>query len=216
VNLAYGQLQLGHMKEALKECDLAKEMADRADVRAQALAMYNLASMQLHLNMYEEAIPMSLQARKLAQQAGVKLWEGNSLLNLGTAYFNLGRYEEAKSTLTEALKVLSQTQDKLGITRSIYDLALTAGQIGDFQDAVKQMESALPMIKALDIRHSHEIEMDEMAYYNYIEENSLRLLADWQNKLGHVDQAKAYSAALDDLLKTRPAAMGAHQHKWVG
>lgn len=212
-NMAYGYVEMGDAGNALASCERARMLADRLDVRARTLTVFNLASMQMHLNRFEAAIPLAADAAALSKQIGNRLWEGNALLNLGGAYLQAGQPESARATFVDARDVLLKTQDKLGIGRSYYNLAIVEGDAGQYRDAVAGMERALPIIRATDIRHSHEIEPHAADYYNPIEETALARLAEWYGRLGSADKAREYTAALDTLRKKRPAAAAGHTHK---
>jgi tetratricopeptide (TPR) repeat protein len=151
----------------------------------------------------------------LSREIGNRLWEGNALLNLGVAYRQVGQTEQARSTMTRARDVLLMTQDKLGIGRSFYNLALMDGDLGDYQAATDQLERALPIIRSVDIRHSHDIETTPTAYYNPIEESALDLLVRWEGELGNTEKAGAYAKALQQVRARRPAeskAVPDHEH----
>lgn len=212
-NLAYGLLESGDTKSALAECEKAKALADTSDARSKALAVFNLASLYMHMNRYDVAGPMSGEAAGLARQVGIRLWEGNALLNQGIAYRQMGDLPKAATTLENARDVLLKTQDRLGIGRTYYSLALVGADRGDIPGAIASMEASLPIIRGLDIRHSHEIELDKAAYYNTIEDAALQLLVKWHKQLGHADKAAAFATELDALRAKRPKDGAGHTHK---
>lgn len=210
-NMAYGYVEMGDTRNALASCERARTLADRIDVRARTLTVFNLASMQMHLNRFEAAIPLAADAAALSKQIGNRLWEGNALLNLGVAYLQAGQPARARATFAEARDVLLKTEDKLGIGRSYYNLAIVEGDAGEYRDAAADMERALPIIRGTDIRHSHDIEQHTSDYRNPVEETALASLAEWYAKLGSPEKSREYTAALETLRAKRPAA--GHTHK---
>lgn len=212
INLAYGYLELERPAAALEACERARRLADRSNPRARALAVFNLASVQMHLRDFDAAIPLANEAAMLAKEIGNRLWEGNARLNLGVAHLELGQTAEAHDELTRARDVLLKTQDKLGIGRSMYTLALVAAAEGAFEEAAHEMERALPLIRTVDIRHSHAIEEDPREYYNTFEEAAVQLLVEWYGLLGNGARAQEYAEALEALRAKRPGMAG-HRHK---
>src|SRR5262249_27694325 len=129
------------------------------------------------------------------------------------AYQRLGRNDEARATFTQARDVLIQTQDRLGIGRAHYNLALLSADFGDYTSAAADMERALPIIRAVDIRHSHEIdERPGQKPANPIEAEALALLVKWFTALDEPEKVRRYSielkAARDALQNAAP-----HVHK---
>jgi tetratricopeptide (TPR) repeat protein len=211
INIAYGQLELGRGAQALGECEQAAELAKGLDVRARALALFNLGSMHLHLAHADQSIEYSQQAAAASRQAGIKLWEGNSLLNIGAAHVQRGEVQAAHDAFEQALQVLQKTTDQLGIGRALYNLGLVAVQQHRTADAAGYMERALPIIRTVDIRHSHEIELEPQAYRNPLELSALQVLVDAYAALGNTEKGSAHADALRRL-KARQSATG-HTHK---
>ena len=205
-NQAYAQIELGQGAAALQSCERARALADRHDARSRALTMFNLVSVHMHLSNFDAAISASKDAIELSHQIGNQLWEGNGLLNLGVAYRQLGKIQEARETLEKARDALLMTRDRLGIGRTYYGLALVAADTGDYRTGVTDLELALPIIRSLDIRHSHEIEPNPGDYFNPFEETSLALLSTWYGKLNDTARAGEYAKALEALRAERPAA----------
>ena len=205
-NEAYAQIEMGQGAAALQSCERARALAGRHDARSRALTRFNLASVYMHLSNFDAAVSASKEAIELSHQIGNRLWEGNGLLNLGVAYRQLGRIQEARETLGKARDVLLTTKDKLGIGRTYYGLALVAGDAGDYRTGVTELELALPIIRSLDIRHSHEIEPHQGDYFNPIEESSIALLSTWYGTLNDTAKASEYSKALEALRAKHPSA----------
>ena len=174
INIAYAQLELGRGRQALAECQQASERADTLDVRARALALFNLGSIHLHLGNAAESIEHSQKAVAASREAGIRLWEGNGLMNIGAAYLQEGKVEASREAFEQALEVLLKTSDRLGQGRVLYNLGLVAVQQQRVEDAARYMERALPIIRDVDIRHSHEIEIGPADYQNPIERSALR------------------------------------------
>ena len=106
----------------------------------------------------------------------------------------------------------SMTKNKIGVGRSYYNLALVAGDAGDYWTAVTEMGLALPIIRSVDIRHSHEIENRDDEYFNPIEETALELLSFWYGELNDVGKATEYAKARDAVRANRPPGP-AHTHE---
>jgi tetratricopeptide (TPR) repeat protein len=211
INIAYGRLELGQGAQALVQCEQAAALSTRLDVRAQALALFNLGSMHLHLGHAAESIEYSRKAAAASRQVGIKLWEGNSLLNIGAAHVMRGDTQAAREAFEQGLDVLQKTTDQLGIGRALYNLGLVAVQQHRTADAALNMERALPIIRMVDIRHSHEIELEPRAYQNPIELSALQVLIDAYAVLGDKEKGAVHAAA-QQRLKARPPSTG-HAHK---
>lgn len=211
INIAYAQLELGRGPQALAECQKAAERARALDVRARALALFNLGSIHLHLGNAAESIEHSRDAVAASREAGIRLWEGNALINIGAAHLQAGEIDRSREAFEQALEVLQKTSDRLGQGRVLYNLGLVAVQQQRLEDAAMYMERALPIIRTVDIRHSHEIETRSEQYQNPIELSALQVLADAYLKLGDTEKATAHMGALRKL-KERQAA-GAHSHR---
>lgn len=210
VNLAYGYLELGRGPLALAECEAAAGAARTLDAKAQALTFFNLGSVYLHLGDAARSLEYSDKAVPLSQKAGIKLWEGNSLLNIGAAHLQLGDVDKSREAFERAREVLEKTRDRLGLGRAWYNLALVAVRQQRLADAAVYMEKALPIIREVDIRHSHEIETTKERYANPVELSALQILADTYTKLGKTDQADTYTKQLRAAQARKP---GAHSHR---
>ncbi len=211
-NLAYGYIELGDRAGALRACERANALAEKSDARSRALTTLNLGSMAMHVLQYDQAIGYNRTAAMLARQVGIKIWEGNALLSLGIAHRELGDRVKAREALVGARDVLLQTQDKLGQGRVYYNLALVDAELGDAPAAIGQMELSLPIIREVDIRHSHEID-EQRPGENPIEERALELLAKWHSQLGHADRSRQYLAELAAFRARLPAGEAAsHPH----
>ena len=168
----------------------------------------------MHLEEYTASIPYSEAAVRYSREARIKLWEGNALLNLGVAYRQIGDSTRARSSLEEALAVITQTADQLGTGRTLYNLALVSTDERDYAKAAAYLERALPIIASVDVRHSHEIELDPKRYYNSVLESALRLIIRTYNTLHEPAKAARHQATLDALLRTKPPAAAApHVHE---
>jgi tetratricopeptide (TPR) repeat protein len=212
INLAYGRLQLGNGALALEQCQRAADLAARVNDRARALALFNLGSMHLHLAHARESIAYSRQAADLSRRVGIKLWEGNSLLNIGAAHVQLGEVPAAHDAFDQALQVLQQTTDRLGTGRAWYNLGLVAMQQQQPAEAARCMERALPIIRTVDIRHSHDIELDRAAYQNPIELSALDVLVQAYGALGDTAKRAATAAELERVKAAQPASAAPHRH----
>ena len=211
VNLAYGHLELGERTQALAECEKAVEVSNTLDDKARALTIFNLGSVYLHLGNFARAIDYSQQATALSEKLGMRLWQGNSLLNTGAAYQQLGQLDMAQGVLIKALAVLEKTSDRLGLGRALYNLGLIASSQERYRDAATYMERALPIIRAVDIRHSHAIETDKKAYQNPFEVSALQVLVDSYSMTGETEKASARQAELR-AVKERSLQASEHKH----
>jgi len=212
LNLAYANIEIDELKPARRLCERATRDAQRLDTRAQALAAFDLAAVHLHLGHFAESIPYSDQAARFAHAVGIKIWEGNALMNLGAAHQQIGDLPRAHRAFDDALAVLQQTQDKLGLARTLYNLALVSAAEDNYVDAAHYLERALPMIVEVDVRHSHEIELNPAEYYNAVHESALRMLVDAYTRLDQRAKAAACETALNELLKKKPGGASSHHH----
>lgn len=211
VNLAYGHLELGQGQQALAQCERASGVSAVLDDKARGLTLFNLASVHLHLGNFARSLNYSQQAIEMSRKAGIKLWEGNSLLNLGAAHQQLGQVESARVAFEQALAVLEQTKDSLGVGRTLYNLGILAAEQQRYSDATAYLERALPIIRSVDIRHSHAIETNESQYQNPFELSALRLLVDAYEKTGDETRAAAHVVDLRRVEAKRPRP-GGHAH----
>ncbi|MBA2302970.1 MAG: tetratricopeptide repeat protein [Acidobacteria bacterium] len=210
VNLAYGYLELGKGSQAVAECEAAAAASQSLDAKAQGLALFNLGSVYLHIGDAARSLDYSRQAVSLSQKAHIKLWEGNSLLNIGAAHLQLGELEPGRQAFEQALVVLETTRDRLGLGRALYNLGLVAVRQQGYAEAAAYLERALPIIRDVDIRHSHEIE-PKSQYQNPVELAALQVLTDSYLKLGDTEKAAAHAAALRKLQERK--APGGHSHR---
>jgi tetratricopeptide (TPR) repeat protein len=213
LNIAYARIELGEARLARDLCVRAARDAERLGPRAKGLAAFDLAAAYVHLEEYTAAIPYAEAAARYSREAGIKLWEGNALLNLGVAYRQIGEGARARASLEQALAVITQTADQLGTGRTLYNLALVSTDERDSAKAAAYLERALPIIERVDVRHSHEIELDPKQYYNSVQESALRLIVRTYTTLHEPAKAARHQAALDALLRTKPhAAEPPHAH----
>jgi tetratricopeptide (TPR) repeat protein len=213
VNLAYGYLELGRMADALGECERAAKVAERIDDRARGLTLFNLGSMYLHMGDYRKAIDYCTQAAVVSHRVNMKLWEGNALLNVGASERQLGDLPAARQTLERARVVLEQTGDRLGQGRVYFNLAVVANEQRQYAEAAGYLERALPIIRDVDIRHSHEIEREPTAYRNPLEESALQMLADAYTNAGMKERAERAGEELRALRARPQPAPSADDHE---
>lgn len=211
ISMAYGYLELGRGEEALAACEAAAELARALDQKAQALAVFNLGSVHLHLGDAAAGLRYASDALALARTVGNRLWEGNSLMNIGAAHRQLGDLEASHEAFEEALAVLEHTSDRLGVGRALYNMGLVASSRQRYADAAGYLERALPHIRTVDIRHSHEIELEPAHYQNPIEMAALQVLVDAYEKTGETARAAVHMAALKKLKEKQPR--GGHSHR---
>ncbi len=203
-NLAYGYIELGDKEAASRACQRAYAIAEQSsDTRSRALTTLNVATMAMHVGDYSQVITYARTAATLAHEVGIKIWEGNALLSLGIAYREQGDRVKAREALISGRDVLLQTQDKLGTGRVFYNLAMVDAELGDVPAAIAEMERSLPIIREVDIRHSHQID-ETRPGENPIEETALDLLARWHAQVGHAQQAKQYQADATALRARHP------------
>ena len=62
--------------------------------------------------------------------------------------------------------------------RALYNLGGLALDQERYEPAASYLERALPIIREVDIRHSHEIELDAKRYRNPFEVSALQMLID--------------------------------------
>lgn len=211
INLAYAYLELGQGEQALAECGAAAHASKGLDDRARALASFNLGSAYLHLGEAKASLQHSQEALALSRRAGIRLWQGNSLINIGAAQQLLGNLDAAGEAFDAALAIFESTSDRLGTGRALYNLGLIAFGRRELDRTVNLLERALPHIRSVDIRHSHEIELDPQQYQNPIEMSALQVLIAAYQRLGEDEKAAAHMAALKKLRSTqRP---GTHIHR---
>lgn len=211
INLAYAHLELGQGRQALAECETAAELSSTLDDRSRALALFNLGSAYLHLGEAAASLRHTQEALRLSQQVGIRLWQGNALLNIGAAHQQLGDLASAGRAFEQALGVFEGTGDRLGIGRSLYNQGLVAFGRRDAAATTALLERALPHIRSVDIRHSHEIELDPEHYQNPIEMSALQILVVAYERLGESEKAAARMAALKALREKSRTAPHVHR-----
>ena len=204
LNLAYAHIETGETPKAVELCRQAVSEAKPLGGRAHALALIDLMAAHMHTGNYVEGVKQGEAAADAAREAGIRLWEGNALLSVGVAYRQLGDLERAQKTMERALDVILKTQDRLGQGRTFYNLAVVAADRQQYDAAAEYLERALPLVREVDLRHSHEIELDPKAYYNVIEEDALRQLVSLYTKLGRSEKVAEHQAALDLVLEKKP------------
>ena len=212
VNLAYGYLELGDGPKALSESERAAEIGSVLDDRARGLTLYNLASVHLHLKNFPQSIEYSRQAITASRAAGIKLWEGNSLLNMGAALQEIDDVAGAQNAFEQALAVLETTRDRIGTGRALYNLGMLAMSQERYDAAAAYLERALPIIREADIRHSHEIELDPKHYQNPVEVSALQALVDVYLRSGDEKRLATCMEALRQV-RARPTHPKDHTHK---
>jgi tetratricopeptide (TPR) repeat protein len=210
VNLAYGHLELGHDERALAQSQQAADVAGTLDDKARGLTLYNLGSVHLHLKNFTRSVEYSRQSVAVSKKAGVRLWEGNSLLNLGAALQQLGDVDGARIAFEQGLGVLETTRDRLGTGRALYNLGALALDQERYEPAASYLERALPIIRSVDIRHSHEIELDAKRYRNPYEVSALQMLIDIYSRTGQQDLLTKH---MEELRRINAAPPAPHSHK---
>lgn len=150
--------ELSSMQEALA---IAHAIGSRT---AESRAIVNLADIRLRRKQYAEAMRLSRDALRLAQETGNDYLKATSKANLGFALLGAGRLAEGKRYADEAL----QEYERTGQTAEIAELA---GEYGRSLEAVGDYKGALGLY------HRERKLMGEIAF-----EARQRILLEMQEK----------------------------------
>ena len=205
MNLAYGHLELGHGQEALAQSERAAEIASSLDDKARGLTLYNLGSVHLHLKNFERSVEYSRQAVAVSRKAGVRLWEGNSLLNLGAAHQQLGDLEACADRLRAGARCAgdnarSHWHRAARCTTWVRSPGSGALRTGGRVSSSVRCPSFARSTSGIRTRSS----WIRTRYQNPIEVAALQMLIDIYSRTGQEDLKAAHMAALRQI-KARPS-----------
>jgi tetratricopeptide (TPR) repeat protein len=135
----------------------------RGDRHGEAIALHNLADMQLTHDRLAPAVANLELAVPIRQEVGDPIGTLLSLVNLGKAYCLLGNMDRALSTLTDALTANIQLQDRpqqWQILIALADVALRQ----DLPDAaLARANEALEISRALDHRYGEILALRQLS-----------------------------------------------------
>jgi DNA-binding SARP family transcriptional activator/tetratricopeptide (TPR) repeat protein len=173
-----GYLYLGvHMVDwqVVAQAGLRAADADR-QLRAQAAAHLNLASLHATLERYQLAVDHNTTAARLSRAAGWRECESAALGQLATIYLRLGEVAQAVEHLAAALAIDQQVGWKAGQAAKLANLSIMWMLRGRLDLAIDHATQSLALHRQTQSRGG--------------EGNSLTLLGDLHHLAGRLDHAQ--------------------------
>ncbi|MFD7615392.1 ATP-binding protein [Streptomyces sp. NPDC059802] len=121
----------------------AAELVDCGDLRAGALARFNLADVALSRGLYEDAVRDADAARTVLREAGDTYNTARADALTGRAYLGLGQLDRAEAGLRTALDTLRSMAADYETARALGALALVSERRGQPEIARKRYREAL-------------------------------------------------------------------------
>jgi tetratricopeptide (TPR) repeat protein len=144
IDLAYTHSQIGHYEEALKECQLASENAQKANLfrfEFQRLALEMKGLVQLAHHSIKEV-------QKTAQELKEFIDSGIHKNSIRLYYHLMGRIELEKGNYSQAVELIQKALSLTSFQRDerfIESLGLSYYEAGDLDNALKQYEKIISL-----------------------------------------------------------------------
>jgi predicted ATPase len=132
------------------------------DQRGKAMALYNLAALNMFQNKLDEAQAAGKESLRLSK-AVKDTWLIAEVLNgLGITAAVLGNYEKAKEYQMEGLALRREIGDKDGAAWALFLLGIGSLSQGHYAEAAGYLEEALPLAREVDNIHMVGITMSRL------------------------------------------------------
>lgn len=153
--LAY--IKKGYLEESRRDIDDASK-ANPEVLTFSAPFYLSYGSINRERADYEAAIGCYDTARKLADEAGEKLWIAQAMVGTAEVHFELANYKEAEKLSGEGLKIVEALGDKgkRGVAQALNLLGVLQHEIGNARQAIGYHEQALSIVKEVyGKKHPH-------------------------------------------------------------
>lgn len=173
-----------HHAEAAQVHEAALQAARRtADSAAEGDALRHLASVDLRLGRYDQALERTAQALVVHRQSGDRRAEGSALNRLGVIHDRMGRYDQALVHYRQAHAIAVETHHGVAEASTLNNLAVVGERLGRYMEALGQLHDVLTLRRRLDDRVGEGLTLGNLGLV--------------QHALGRYDQAEAsYEQAL--------------------
>ncbi|MFN5514547.1 MAG: tetratricopeptide repeat protein, partial [Cyanobacteriota bacterium] len=145
-------LESGDQQQAIININITSKFAEQLNTSETKLVVQagveNLrAKVNLEQGNYAETIKLAQEARRLAQQSGVRQVEARILKHLAEAYIGLKQPDKAIQTYQEQLTLYRAISLQPEEAQTLYDLACLEQQTGKLTDALKTIDEAIEIIE---------------------------------------------------------------------
>jgi CHAT domain-containing protein len=149
LNLGLISLREEHFDEAVDWTDEAYKASTTFGANGEAeVALGNLGWAYYNLGDSEKSLKLSLEAEKLARQAGKDIDDLSWITNAGYVYASLGDPSHAEESYRKALELATGISGKEGIYNALRALALVSVESGKLDDARKYSDDAIAIARA--------------------------------------------------------------------
>jgi CHAT domain-containing protein len=149
LNLGLTSLREEHFDQAIDWTDAAYQASTALGAGGEAqVALGNLGWAYYNLGDSEKSLGLSLQAEKLARQAGKPIDQLYWITNAGYVYSSLGDFRRAEESYLKALDLATGINTREGIYNALRALALVSAENGDLTDAHKYSNEAIAIARA--------------------------------------------------------------------
>jgi len=144
--LAY--IKKGYLEESRRDIDDASK-ANPEVLKFSAPFYFSYGSINRERANYEDAIGYYDTARKLADEAGEKLWIAQAMVGIAEVHFELANYKEAERLSEEGLKIAEAlgAKGKKGVAQALDLQGNIQQRIGNARQAIGYYEQALSIDK---------------------------------------------------------------------
>ncbi len=149
LNLGLTSLREGHFDEAIDWTDAAYQASTTLGAYGEAQkSLGNLGWAYYYLGDSEKSLERSLEAEKLASQAGNVISQLTWITAAGYVYASRGDFAGATRSYQEALDLASKTGGKEAIFDAYRALALVSVESGEMSEARKYSDAAMAIARA--------------------------------------------------------------------
>ncbi len=215
LNLGLTSLREDHFDEAIDWTHAAYQASTTLGAAGEAqVALGNLGWAYYNLGDSERSLGLSLEAEKLASQAGKVIDQLYWITNAGYVYAAIGDFARAKETYLKALGLATRINSREGIYNAERAIALVSVESGELDDAHKYSDDAIAiarsdhnrldelyplLVKGMIAARSNKAADAERIFHEVVRDPNANPSLTWraQHALAHLYEAQDQSDAAD-------------------
>ncbi|TND09771.1 MAG: protein serine/threonine phosphatase [Bacteroidetes bacterium] len=149
-----------------------------------------------------KAIPVALEARKIAEDLSNEMLTGQAIGRIGLANFNMGNYDPALKSFSEAKFIYEKLDKKSDLAEIYIQIAETKRSQGQFQDALQKVISAYNIYESIDDKKGMARALNNSGLIYYRLNNFSKAVSEYEHSMElrkQINDENGVAACLNNL-----------------